>query len=168
MLLAFTHEDQCRKYLQRRRWPGRVRCPRCNNEDVYRVHQPFHWQCHGCSKAGYRFSVLTNTPFQGTKIPLLTWFTVLGVLIDQDGSNGRMSILKRHHALKIGSYRTTWRLYQKCKKALGDPTFRRLMEIWPHYSRVRQDGKWRTKAAYIWGGIHFRGDGSEFIEKKVW
>src|SRR2546428_7622398 len=55
------------------RSPEGVECPRCGNKKVYVLkHRAWHWQCHGCAKKGYRFSVLTGTIFENTKYPLRT------------------------------------------------------------------------------------------------
>ena len=60
-----------------RRWPDGVKCPRCQNPKVYKLNfKPWHWQCRLCQKNGYRFSVITGTIFQDTKIPLKVWFKV--------------------------------------------------------------------------------------------
>ena len=60
-----------------RRWPDGVKCPRCQNPKVYKLNfKPWHWQCRLCQKNGYRFSIITGTIFQDTKIPLKVWFKV--------------------------------------------------------------------------------------------
>ena len=68
----FPNEDACKTYLDSRRWPEGIHCPRCGNCDVYPVtNRPFHWQCSKCATAGgYRFSVLVGTIFENTNKPL--------------------------------------------------------------------------------------------------
>src|SRR5438132_4767084 len=89
-------EDACKKLLTELRWPAGVRCPRCNNKRVYAMpSRPFHWVCKSGLKAsapsgkiivcakngGYRFSVITATVFQDTKVPLKTWFKVAYLML---------------------------------------------------------------------------------------
>src|SRR5687768_549755 len=73
----FPNEDACKQYLQDKRWPKGVCCPRCGNKNVYKLEsKPWHWQCHNCAPQGYRFSVLVGTVFENTNYPLRTWFKV--------------------------------------------------------------------------------------------
>jgi len=67
---AFPHEDACRAYLTRHRWPEGVSCPRCGNVEVYALARSFHWQCHACAPQGYRLSVIAGTIFENTNKPL--------------------------------------------------------------------------------------------------
>ena len=92
----FPNAEACKQFLAEMRWPSGVACPRCGEaERVYVMKtRPFHWLCKSgktttngsgqpvtCSrKSGYRFSVITGTIFQDTKIPLNLWFRV-GYLI---------------------------------------------------------------------------------------
>jgi len=77
----FPDEESCKQYLTKMRWPTGVRCPRCDSEKVYALKaRPFHWVCKNkdCGgRNGYRFSVITRTIFQDTKIPLKLWFKVV-------------------------------------------------------------------------------------------
>ena len=53
----FPNEDACKAYLQARRWPQGVCCPRCGNPAVYDLpSRKWHWQCAQCAPDGYRFS----------------------------------------------------------------------------------------------------------------
>ena len=76
----FPTEESCRQFLVDMRWPKGVRCPRCDNSKVYALKaRPFHWVCKAkdCGgKNGYRFSVITYTIFQDTKIGLKIWFKI--------------------------------------------------------------------------------------------
>ena len=52
---------------------------RCK-EKVYALKaRPYHWVCKNSragGRSGYRFSLITRTIFQDTKVPLKTWFKV--------------------------------------------------------------------------------------------
>src|SRR5687767_9939065 len=79
----FTGELACKQYLQARRWPNGVRCPRCDSGD--KVHpvrtMPFKWQCYRCAPTGYRFSVIAGTVFENTNKPLRDWFCVTHLML---------------------------------------------------------------------------------------
>jgi hypothetical protein len=75
----FPDDDSCKAYLAAHRWPDGVACPRCHrNEKITPIHaKPFTWRCRNADcggRAGYRFSVITHTIFQDTKIPMRYWF----------------------------------------------------------------------------------------------
>ena len=77
----FHTEDACKQFVMDMRWPSGVQCPRCHRTGkMYALQaRPFHWLCKnaGCGgRNGYRFSVITGTIFQDTKIPLKVWFKV--------------------------------------------------------------------------------------------
>jgi Transposase zinc-ribbon domain len=79
----FPDETACRAYLQARRWPNGVRCPRCGNNEVFPVRtMPFKWQCYDCTPiGGYRFSVIAGTIFENTNKSLREWFRVVHFML---------------------------------------------------------------------------------------
>ncbi|HMK78794.1 MAG TPA: IS1595 family transposase [Xanthobacteraceae bacterium] len=116
---AFPDEDHCRAYLQARRWPERVRCPRCGNEKVYALKaRPFHWQCQACSANGYRFSVIAGTIFENTNKPLRDWFRVVHYML---ASKKGMSALQIMRMMGFGSYGTAHSMCHKIRAALIEP-----------------------------------------------
>jgi hypothetical protein len=123
----FPTEESCKAFLTEMRWPDRVQCPRCNNAGkIYALKaRPFHWICKNtdCGGAnGYRFSVLTHTIFQDTKIPLKQWFKVGYLMLV--GKKG-ISALQVHRVIfgeDSGSdYRTSWYMCHRWRSAMmGD------------------------------------------------
>jgi transposase-like protein len=121
----FPSEDACDSYLQARRWPQGVKCPRCGNEKVYELeHKPYHWQCHKCAENGYRFSVIAGTVFENTNVDLRDWFKVIYLMLS---SKKGMSALQIQRMLGFGSYRTAWYMCHRIRAALTDPAFRKLI-----------------------------------------
>jgi transposase-like protein len=120
----FPTEDACKAFLVAARWPNGVMCPRCHGKErIYHLKsRPFHWICKniGCGgKNGYRFSVLTHTIFQDTKIPLIQWFKVgYLMLVAKKG----VSALQLHRVIfgeHTGSdYRTTWYMCHRWRAAM--------------------------------------------------
>ena len=125
----FPTEESCRAFLVKQRWPDGVTCPRCGNRKVYELKtRPFHWQCHGCAKKGYRFSVITGTVFENTKYPLRTWFTVAFLILH---SKKGMSALQIHRMVfhRKASYETVWYMCQRIRAAMNNEGFEQLMGI---------------------------------------
>ena len=120
----FPNEKACKSYLQARRWPQGVRCPRCDNDKVYELKREFHWQCEKCSKDGYRFSVLVGTIFENTNINLVLWFKLMYyMMVSKKG----VSALQLQRMLGVGSYRTAWSMAHRVRVALGNEEFRQLV-----------------------------------------
>lgn len=124
----FPDEDACKAYLTARRWPEGVRCPRCENPEVYdhSSYAPFHWQCRACEPNGYRFSVLVGTVFENTNKPLKTWFRVIHAMLT---SKKGVSALQLYRTLDIGSYKTAWYMCHRVRAGLQDEEFRKLVGI---------------------------------------
>ena len=123
----FPTDEACKQYLADKRWPDGVECPRCHRkEGVYALKaRPFHWACKNkdCGgRNGYRFSVITHTIFQDTKIPLKLWFKV-GFLM-MTAKKGLSSLQVRR--MVFGEYsgtdwRTCWYICHRWRAAMkGD------------------------------------------------
>jgi transposase-like protein len=115
----FPNEDACKTYLQARRWPEGVNCPRCGNCDVYPVkNRPFHWQCTKCAAAGgYRFSVIKGTIFENTNKPLRDWFRVIHLMLT---SKKGMSALQIKRFMGFGSYETALYMCNRIRAGLSE------------------------------------------------
>jgi transposase-like protein len=126
LIAKFSDEATCKAYLRDNRWPNGVRCPRCGNEKVYTLKQPFKWQCQSakCGKRGYRFSVTSGTIFENTKYPLATWFQVAYLMTQ---SKKGMSALQIHRQIKSGDYRTAWYMCHRLRAAMKNVTFEKLV-----------------------------------------
>jgi len=115
----FPSEDACKTYLQARRWPEGVHCPRCGNVDVYPVtNRPFHWQCSKCAeKGGYRFSLLVGTIFENTNKPLRDWFRVIHMMLT---SKKGVSALQVKRVMGFGSYETALYMCNRIRAGLSE------------------------------------------------
>lgn len=117
---TFPDEDSCKAYLQARRWPNGVLCPRCGNDKVFPVgSMPFKWQCYQCApNQGYRFSVIAGTIFENTNKPLRQWFRVVHLML---ASKKGMSALQIQRLMGFGSYETAHSMCHKIRAALIAP-----------------------------------------------
>ncbi|MEA2953246.1 MAG: hypothetical protein QOJ96_2766, partial [Alphaproteobacteria bacterium] len=118
---AFPNEDHCKAYLQARRWPEGVECPRCHDgKRIFPVRtMPFKWQCYACTPVGgYRFSVIAGTIFENTNKPLRDWFRVVHFML---ASKKGMSALQIQRMMGFGSYGTAHSMCHKIRAALVAP-----------------------------------------------
>ena|ERR1035437_286065 len=126
----FPDEDSCRAYLAQRRWPNGAVCPRCGEQDhVYSIAKPWHWECANpeCRKGNaYRFSLTVKTIFENTKYPLRVWFHVLYLMLT---SKKGISALQIQRMIGSGSYSTAFYMCHRLRAAMNDPEFRQLMGI---------------------------------------
>jgi len=124
----FSTEEACKQFLQERRWPNGVKCPRCNNEKVYALKaRPFHWICKAktCGgRNGYRFSIITKTIFENTNYPLKTWFQVIYLMLQ---SKKGISALHIQRLIGSGAYKTAWYMCHRIRAAMKDGGFAKLM-----------------------------------------
>lgn len=128
----FTDDETCKQFLMDLRWPEGVTCPRCHrSERIYTLKaRPFHWTCKNADcggKNGYRFSVISHTIFQDTKIPLKLWFKVgYLMLVSKKG----VSALQVHRVIfgeDSGSdYRTSWYMCHRWRAAMRNEEFMQL------------------------------------------
>jgi transposase-like protein len=130
LMATFPNEDACKQFLMDRRWPdGKVKCPRCGNEKVYRLNfKPWHWACKVCApniRQPYRFSITVGTIFENTNYPLKTWFEVLWQMLNSKKGVSAMQIQRQ-----IGSsYPTAWFLCHRLRAGMKDAEFKQLMGI---------------------------------------
>jgi len=154
MHARFATEDDCKTFIRDSRWPDGVRCPRCGNEKVYVLKQPFKWQCQSkaCGKNGYRFSVTTGTVFENTKYPLRVWFEV-GYLMCQ--SKKGISALQIHRQIGSGEYRTAWFMCHRFRAAMKNEEFKQLLgqvEIDETFLGGKQKNRHKNVRAKYHGG----------------
>lgn len=123
----FPDEIACKNFLMEMRWPDGVRCPRCQSKErIYALKaRPFHWVCcnKGCGgRRGYRFSVITKTIFENTKIPLKLWYKVAFLILT---AKKGISALQVHRVIfgeeSTHAYHTSWYVCMRWRAAMkGD------------------------------------------------
>ncbi len=146
VLQMYGEENACKALLRDQRWPDGVRCPRCDNKNVYTLRtRPFHWVCKICGgRNGYRFSVITKTIFENTNYPLATWFQVIYLMTQ---SKNGISALQIHRQIGSGDYRTAWYMCQRIRAAMTYPDMKALL------------GDVEVDETYIGGKAHNRHGG---------
>jgi hypothetical protein len=142
----FGADEQCRLFLVKMRWTDGVRCPRCKSEKVFALPaRPYHWVCKSgaetvdqqtgevvtCHKRnGYRFSVITRTIFQDTKVKLNLWFKVGYLMLT---SKKGVSALQIHRVMfgekSTHDYHTSWFMCMRWRAAMAGDMYQPLTGI---------------------------------------
>jgi transposase-like protein len=107
----YSTDERCRELLTKLRWPLGVECVRCKSKKVYDLPTQKKFECGEC---GYQFSVLTQTIFNDTHLPLETWFMAVLLLVE---ARKGMSANQIKRTLGI-SYKTAWYLCHRIRKAM--------------------------------------------------
>jgi transposase-like protein len=109
----FSTDEQCRVLLKKLRWPYGVECVRCKSKRVFEVATQRKFECVEC---GHQFSVLTQTVFHDTHLPLETWFMAVLLLVE---ARKGMSANQVKRTLGI-SYKTAWYLCHRIRAAMRE------------------------------------------------
>jgi transposase-like protein len=144
----FPDDEACAAYLARLRWPDGFRCPACGSADAWRAGGGRWWMCTGC---GRKTSVTAGTIFEGTRMPLQTWFTAAWWLTSQKHG---MSAMGLQRALGLGSYQTAWMMLHRFRLAMVRP------------GRERLSGLVEVDEAYV-GGVEAGVGGRETETKSL-
>lgn len=86
-LSQYGTEQQCHATLFRMRWPEGFRCPYCGHLKYCEIQSRKVYQCHRCHS---QTSVINDTIFAATKLPLKTWF--LGIYLITQSKDGISSL----------------------------------------------------------------------------
>ena len=84
--LHFHDEAAARAFVEARMWPDGPVCPRCGERDrVGRMAgastPPGACKCYVCRR---RFSVVTGTPFAGSRLPLTAWLKAIELVAREE------------------------------------------------------------------------------------
>ena len=143
-------EAQCEAALVQIRWPKGFVCPKCDHESHCVLHSKkrLTFQCDTCH---HQASLIAGTLFQGTNLPLTTWFLAL-YFISQAKTGISGLALKRHLGV---SYPTAWLIQHKLMQAM--------VEREDHY---RLSGQIQMDDAYL-GGERTGGKAGRGSENKI-
>ena len=139
-------EDQCREYLEARRWPSGPVCPRCGTVDPYKVTRRTGsknkvrslYKCRGCKR---QFTVTVGTVFERSHVSLRLWLAaIVEVCSDKKG----IAAHELHRKLGV-DYKTAWHMLHRLREAMR-----------PAGERPRLSGTVEADATYV-GGKSRRG-----------
>jgi len=112
----FSTQHKCEVYLQRLRWPGGVKCPKCGTERPYWLKNQHLWECRSCD---YQFSVTAGTIFHRSKIKLPRWFVAIWLM-----SYSPKGVAAKQLERELGvCYETAWYMAKRIRKAMRHDIF---------------------------------------------
>ena len=94
---AFPDEETAVEWLEARRWPEGVRCPRCDSSSIAKTNSQRPKQPYRCRKCRRDFSVKTGTVLHGSNLPVRTWLLAAYHLL----KNGGMAAIDLAEELEI-------------------------------------------------------------------
>lgn len=110
-------QKKCVKHLEKIRWGDSPVCPYCNNDEhISPRADSFRYQCNNCGRS---FSVMIDTIFEGTNMPLPTWFMMISIMV-----NSKMGVSSKEMSRYLGiTQKTAWFNQMKVRCAMYDQTY---------------------------------------------
>jgi transposase-like protein len=121
---TYKTDAECFEFLEQRRWPdGVVRCVTCGNDKISRITRKVSattknkraqiFQCleKTCKQ---QFSCTSGTIFNDTRLPILTWFMAVEMVMT---AKKGMSAVQIQRHLGIKSYQTAWHMVHRIREA---------------------------------------------------
>lgn len=98
----YNTQLKCLKLLEKLRWGKIVKCPYCASKKTSR--QKTEKTRHSCKNCKRSFSVLVDTIFEDTRLPLPKWFAIITLML-----NSKSGISAKEIQRNIGgSYKTSY------------------------------------------------------------
>lgn len=107
----FGDEDKCCAFLEKIKWPKGFVCPACHHTKAFELRTRRVYQCAKCR---YQTTLIADTVFADTKLPLRKWF--LAIYLITSNKNGISSVeLSRHLGV---TQPTAWTMKHKLMQAM--------------------------------------------------
>jgi transposase-like protein len=110
----YSDEENCKKLLAQQRWGNSLACPHCDNAGkVYVTNRGYKCGEKTCHK---KFTVITGTIFENTKIKLNLWFEAIFVIRAH-----KKGISSHQLAKDIGcAQKTAWFILHRVREMLRE------------------------------------------------
>lgn len=109
----YNTEDRCKALLAQQRWNGNVTCPHCGHTKVYTTNRGYKCASKECYK---KFTVISGTIFENTKIKLELWFEAITVITAH-----KKGISSHQLSRDIGcTQKTGWFILHRVREMLKD------------------------------------------------
>ncbi len=132
----FNTQLKCIAYLEKIRWGKKVRCVFCNSDHLTKRKGSMKWHCNSCNKD---FSVLYQTIFENTRLPLPKFFEIMLFI-----NNSKLGISAMEIVRNTGvSYKTAWLTAMRTRCTMIDNELRLegLVEFDESYFRSKDKEK---------------------------
>ena len=104
----FADEKTCIEYLTKIRWANGAFCPHCGS--MRKIYHFADGKRHRCADCRVVFSIRVGTIFQGSKLPLRTWFMALYIY------NRKKSVSSHQLTADLGvTQKTAWFMLQRLR-----------------------------------------------------
>ncbi len=114
----YNDVDAAREHLEEQLWPFGPVCPKCKKQDVTalfgKTHRKGLYQCNNY-KCRSQFSVMVDTVFERSKIPLNKW--VLATHLMAAGKKGTSA--KQMQRMMGVTYKTAWFMMHRIREAMS-------------------------------------------------
>jgi transposase-like protein len=120
-------EASAYRFMEKLRWPDKPVCPHCGSINDHRFLNPENgtsrrtrtgshsqrrvWKCRDCQK---QFSVITGTPFHGSKVPLRKWVFVLFEMCANKNGIAAREIQRKYDV----TAKTAWFMTHRVREAM--------------------------------------------------
>lgn len=123
LLDYFKEEQTCRDYYEQQRWGGNIACPHCGNAGkIYRTNRGFKCGEKLCAK---KFTVISGTIFENTKISLRVWFAAMYLI-----STSKKGVSSLQLAEQLGiTQKTAWFVNHRIREMLKDNSGEQLADV---------------------------------------
>jgi transposase-like protein len=111
LIARLGYEEGARQYLERLRWPGGTRCPRCDGASVLRLQARRKYHCATCK---YQFRVTAGTRLHDSHVPGWKWLVAVEMMMS---SAEPLTAAELREAMG-GSFKTAWFLLHRIREAL--------------------------------------------------
>lgn len=111
LIIYFKDEITCLKHLEYWVWGGDIRCQQCGSDNICRFEDQKRFKCRNCET---QFTAKVGTIFQGSKLPMVKWFTAIYLI----GSHKKgISTHQLARDLKV-TQKTSWFMLHRIRKAM--------------------------------------------------
>src|SRR4051812_35663714 len=109
----FKDEETCKAYYEKIRWNDNITCPHCGHDEAYRTNRGYKCANKECYK---KFSVISKTIFENTKISLRVWFASMYLI-----SSSKKGISSVQLSVQLGiTQKTAWFVNHRIREMLKD------------------------------------------------
>lgn len=120
----YSNEDEARALLERMRWPDGPACPHCRNHSEKPIYAltgkpdsktPVRKGVYKCGACRKQFTVLVNTIFSDSHIPIGKWLMAMFIICSSKKS---ISAHQLHRMLGV-TYKTAWFMAHRIRHAMA-------------------------------------------------
>ncbi len=112
----FPTQKDCLEHLEYLRWKETLACPNCGSVNITQFKNGLRWHCNDENQS---FSVLKDTIFEGTRLPLQKWFYAIHLMLSAKKGLSGMQLSRN---LDV-SWNTAWYTSMRIRCAMQDQSY---------------------------------------------